>query len=153
MGQRLLAANVPASSRMWRAGIDDNEAILLGKGLVGAAVEVGLCGSRAVMNRYNDTGRRSKLLRYVDVETSFGRSSAKVGDLRQAAGCWRTLSKSGGGSDREVAREESKETHRVVSTDDLSTETWGLMVKEPSMSLSTYRRLVVLARLKGPTAR
>jgi hypothetical protein len=110
MCQRLLAADVPASSFMWRAGIDDNEAILLGQSRVGSVVEVGLCCSRAVMNRYNDTGRRSKRLWLINVETCFGRSS-EIGNLGQAAGRWRALSETDGGGDGEVAREGGEEAH------------------------------------------
>lgn len=79
--QGLLAANVPAGSRVRRARVDDNKAILLGKSLVGTAVEVCLRRSSAVVDSHNDTRRRSELLGYVDVEACFGRGISEGSDL------------------------------------------------------------------------
>ena len=41
---------------MRRAGVDDDEAVLLRERLVRAAVVVGLGSSGAVVDRYDDTG-------------------------------------------------------------------------------------------------
>jgi hypothetical protein len=99
---------------VWRARVDDNEAILLREGLVRTAGVVGLSTTRAEMDRYDDTGRCSKLLWHINVEACFGRSSSKVGDLLKASRCWCTLAESGGGRHREVARDKGEETHCAV---------------------------------------
>jgi hypothetical protein len=90
--QCLLAANVPACSGMRRTGVNDNEAILLCERLVGAAVEVRLCSSGAVVNSYNDTRGCGELLWHIDVEARLGWGVSKRCDLGQAARCRCALS-------------------------------------------------------------
>jgi hypothetical protein len=111
MSQCLLAANVPAGARVGRAGVDDNEAILLGKGLVRAASIVRLCGTTAVMNGYNNTRRCGELLWHIDVEGGLGWGVAERCDLLEATRCHCTLSNSGSSGDGKVARKEGEETH------------------------------------------
>lgn len=111
VGQSGLAANVPAASGMGRAGVDDDEAILLGELGVGAAVVVGWSRASAVVNSNDHTGASSKLLGHVNVEASLGRSGAEAGDLGQSTWCRRTLSDSGGRHDGQAGDESREETH------------------------------------------
>jgi hypothetical protein len=115
VGQCLLAADVPAGPGVGRAGVDDDEAILLRKSLIWATGIVCLSSAAAVVNRNNDTGRSCELLGHVDVERSLGWSVAKGGHLLEAARGDCALSEGGRGGNREKACEKCEKTHRDYS--------------------------------------
>lgn len=121
VGQGGLAADIPAGSRVGRAGVDDNEAILLCKLGVGAAGVVGLGGTSAVVDSHNNTGLGRKLLGHVDEESSLGGRGAEVGHLGEGSRCNCALGNRGGGSRRhgKNGSDSSEETHgeRVTRVD------------------------------------
>ena len=113
VGQGSLAADIPAGSGVGRAGVDDNEAVLLCKLGVGAAGVVGLGGTSAVVDSHNNTGLRRKLLGHVDEKSGLGGCSAEVGHLGKGSRCNCALGDRGGGSRRHGKNggDSSEETH------------------------------------------
>jgi hypothetical protein len=91
MAERLPAADVPASTGVRRAGVNDDEAVLLREGLVWTAIVVCLGGSRAIVYGYDDTRRDSELFRHIDVEGCSGGSRTKRSHLREGTGRWGTF--------------------------------------------------------------
>lgn len=108
----LLAAHIPAGTRMGRTGVDDNEAILLRQRLVRAAVEVCLRCASAIMDGDNDSRGGSKLLRNVDVEACLGRCVER-GYLRKSTRSDSTFADGCGCGYGQEARDKGKETHGV----------------------------------------
>lgn len=91
MTQSRFAADIPTRARVRRAGVDDDETILLCKSRVGTTVEVGLRSAGAVVDRDYDARRCSEFLGDVDVEAGFGGCATERCDLRKGTGCWCAL--------------------------------------------------------------
>lgn len=96
---------------MRRAGVDDDEAVLLSEASIRAAGVISLCSTSTVVNGYDDAGRSCELFWYVDVETSLCGSSPERCDLRERSRYRCTLSQGGCGRQREVACDEYEEAH------------------------------------------
>jgi hypothetical protein len=120
VGESSLGRDVPASSRVWRLRVDDDETVLLGEFGVRRAGVVGIGSALAVVDGNDDRGLSSELVRDVDVHlglrwmsvserscvaiderTNVGRVGSIVGNLLQRCG-QRTA---GNGQDRSEERE------------------------------------------------
>jgi hypothetical protein len=67
VGESSLGRDVPASSRVWRLRVDDDETVLLGEFGVRRAGVVGIGSALAVVDGNDDRGLSSELVRDVDV--------------------------------------------------------------------------------------
>jgi hypothetical protein len=85
---------------MGRAGVDDDEAVLLRERRIWAAVVVGLGSTSAEVDSYDDTRRRGELLWDIDEEACFGGRIAEACHLRQGAWCYCTSTEGGRCGDR-----------------------------------------------------
>jgi len=80
VAEGLFAAHIPAGTLVGRAGVDDDEAILLRQCVVWAAGVVCLRSASAEVNGNDDSRGRSELLGNVDEETCF-RGGVEASDL------------------------------------------------------------------------
>ena len=81
------AVNVPASSRVGRIGVDDNEAVRISEVGVLGTLKVRLGGTRAVMHGDDERWWVGQLRRLVDEHLYAGWVGAEVGDLLELASC------------------------------------------------------------------
>lgn len=81
VGERSLGGDVPACARVRRAGVDDNESVLICELGVRRTGEVARTGDRTLVEGDDESGIRSDSRRLVDVETDIRRVGETGGDL------------------------------------------------------------------------